>query len=112
MKLLTAIIQPHKLEETKNAFSKAGFGGMSVTNIQGFGKQKGLKETYRGSEFVADFLDKIKIEILLPAQEVERAVDLVISCTQTGAPGDGKIYVTSVDTVVRIRTKERDLDAI
>ncbi|MCA8836781.1 MAG: P-II family nitrogen regulator [Gammaproteobacteria bacterium] len=112
MRLLTAITRPENLDAIKHAFSEAGFGGMTVTEVKGYGKQKGMVETYRGSDYVVDLLDKIKIEVLLRNEDVQRAIDLIVEHAHTGQVGDGKIFVTAVDSVVRIRTKEQDFEAI
>ena len=85
---------------------------MTVTKVKGFGKQKGMVETYRGSDYIVDLLDKIKIEVLLRNEDVQRAIDLIVEHAHTGQVGDGKIYITAVDSVVRIRTKEQDFEAI
>ena len=112
MKLLTIITRPENLDAIKQAFSEAGFGGMTVTEVKGYGKQKGIVETYRSSEYLVDLLDKVKIEVLLRAEDVQRAVDLAVEKAQTGQIGDGKIIVCPVESVVRIRTNEQDIEAI
>ena len=106
MKLIIAIIKPFKLEEVKTALSEIGVEGMTVTEVKGFGRQKGHTELYRGAEYVVDFLPKVKIEVVVANDQVERAIDAVVRSARTGKIGDGKIFVTSVEHVVRIRTGE------
>jgi nitrogen regulatory protein P-II 1 len=106
MKKIEAIIKPFKLPEVKEALADFGIVGMTVTEVKGFGRQKGQTEIYRGSEYSVDFLPKIKIEIVLPEDKVEDAVDAIIEAARTGKIGDGKIFVLSVEEVVRIRTGE------
>jgi nitrogen regulatory protein P-II 1 len=112
MKKIEAIIKPFKLDEVKEALSSIGVQGMTVTEVKGFGRQKGHKEIYRGAEYLVDFLPKIKIEMVVTADLVDAAIEKVISAARTGPIGDGKIFVTPVDTVVRIRTGERGSDAV
>ena len=112
MKLITAIIKPFKLDDVREALSEVGVQGMTVTEVKGFGRQKGHTELYRGAEYVMDFLPKVKIEIVLEANQVERAVEAIQQAAQTGRIGDGKIFITSVEEVIRIRTGERGTDAI
>lgn len=112
MKKVEAIIKPFKLDDVKEALSSIGVQGMTVTEVRGFGRQKGHKEIYRGAEYLVDFLPKIKIEMVVPADLVEQAIEKVISAARTGNIGDGKIFVVPVETVVRIRTGERDTDAL
>jgi nitrogen regulatory protein P-II 1 len=112
MKLITAIIKPFKLEAVKNALMDAGAGGLSVTEIKGFGRQRGHSELYRGAEYAVDFMPKIKVEVIVREVDVDRIVDLIVQEARTGKVGDGKVYVTGVDRVVRIRTGEADAAAV
>lgn len=112
MKKVEVIIKPFKLDDVKEAVGSAGVQGMTVTEVKGFGRQKGHKEIYRGAEYLVDFLPKIKVEMVIEDDKVEQVIEKVISAARTGKIGDGKIFVYSVDTVVRIRTGERDLDAL
>jgi len=107
MKKVEAIIKPFKLEEVKDALGDVGIEGMTVSEVKGFGRQKGHTEIYRGSEYTVDFLPKIKIEMVLPDSSVEAAVGAIIKSAKTGKIGDGKIFVSSVDQAVRIRTEEK-----
>jgi len=107
MKKVEAIIKPFKLEEVKDALGDVGIEGMTVSEVKGFGRQKGHTEIYRGSEYTVDFLPKIKIEMVLPDGSVEAAVGAIIKSAKTGKIGDGKIFVSSVDQAVRIRTEEK-----
>ena len=106
MKLIVAIIKPFKLEEVKTALAEAGVEGMTVTEVKGFGRQKGHTEVYRGSEYTVDFLPKVKIEVAVPDEAVGKAVDAIVKSAKTGKIGDGKVFVVSVESVVRIRTGE------
>jgi len=112
MKKIEAIIKPFKLDEVKEALSSVGVSGMTVTEVKGFGRQKGHKEIYRGAEYLVDFLPKIKVEMVVPTELTDRVIEKIISAARTGSIGDGKIFVTPVETVVRIRTGERDVDAL
>jgi nitrogen regulatory protein P-II 1 len=112
MKKVDVIIKPFKLDEVKEALHSIGIQGMTVSEVKGFGRQKGHKEIYRGAEYLVDFLPKIKIEMVIASQMVDQVLEKVISAARTGTIGDGKIFVSPVDTVVRIRTGERDEDAI
>ena len=107
MKKIEAIIKPFKLEEVKEALSEIGIEGMTVTEVKGFGRQKGQTEIYRGSEYVVDFLPKIKVEVVLPDSKTDSAVEAIVKSARTGKIGDGKIFVFSVEQAVRIRTAER-----
>jgi nitrogen regulatory protein P-II 1 len=107
MKKIEAIIKPFKLDEVKEALSKEGIQGMTVSEVKGFGRQKGHTELYRGAEYVVDFLPKIKIELVLEEGQARRAADLIESVARTGRIGDGKIFVLPIDDVIRIRTGER-----
>jgi nitrogen regulatory protein P-II 1 len=112
MKKVEAIIKPFKLDEVKEALQAAGLQGITVTEAKGFGRQKGHTELYRGAEYVVDFLPKVKIEIVLPDEAVERAVEAIRTAAQTGRIGDGKIFVSNVEGAIRIRTGETGADAI
>jgi nitrogen regulatory protein P-II 1 len=107
MKKIEAIIKPFKLTEVKDALHEIGVTGMTVTEVKGFGRQKGHTEIYRGSEYTVDFLPKIKLEVVLPDAQVQPAVDVIIKASKTGKIGDGKIFVSAIETAVRIRTDER-----
>ncbi len=112
MKKIEAIIKPFKLDEVKEALQEIGLKGMTVTEVKGFGRQKGHTELYRGAEYVVDFLPKVKIELVLEDELVERALEAIQQAAQTGRIGDGKIFVTPVEEAVRIRTGERGRDAL
>ena len=112
MKKLEAIIKPFKLEEVKEALAELGIEGMTVTEVKGFGRQKGHTEIYRGSEYTVDFLPKIKIELVLPDSQVESAVSTIVKSAKTGKIGDGKVFVTNVEDAVRIRTEEKGEAAV
>lgn len=112
MKKIEAIIKPFKLDEVREALSDLGVNGLTVTEVKGFGRQKGHTELYRGAEYAVDFLPKIKIEVVLPDDLVDRAIDSIISTAHTGKIGDGKIFVSTVEQVVRIRTGEINENAI
>ena len=112
MKKLEAIIKPFKLEEVKEALAELGIEGMTVTEVKGFGRQKGHTELYRGAEYVVDFLPKVKVEVVLVDEMVAKALEAIERAAKTGRIGDGKIFVTSVDEVVRIRTGERGEPAL
>jgi nitrogen regulatory protein PII len=112
MKLVEAIVKPFKLEEIKEALTKAGIQGMTVEEVKGFGRQKGHTELYRGAEYSVDFLPKVRLEILVPDDKAAKVVELITESARTGKIGDGKIFVTLVDEVIRIRTGERGEDAI
>ncbi len=112
MKKIEAIIKPFKLDEVKDQLNEVGIQGITVSEVKGFGRQKGHTELYRGAEYVVDFLPKIKLEIVVPEDMVVRTVDTIIKAAQSGRIGDGKIFVLPVEDVVRIRTGERGKDAI
>lgn len=112
MKKVEAIIRHFKLEEVKEALTRAGVQGMTVSEVRGFGRQKGHKEQYRGAEYSVDFLPKAKLEILVPDADLETALSAILEAARTGQIGDGKIFVTNLDEVVRIRTGERGRDAL
>ena len=112
MKQITAIIKPFKLEEVREALAECGASGLTVTEVKGFGRQKGHTELYRGAEYAVDFLPKVKVEVVVKAADVDRCVDAIVKAAYTGKIGDGKIFVTAVERVVRIRTGELDDTAI
>ena len=112
MKLISAIIKPFKLEEVKEALAEIGIEGMTVTEVKGFGRQKGHTEIYRGSEYTVDFLPKVKIEIAVAGDVAEKAVETIVNAAKTGKIGDGKIFVLPIEEAVRIRTDERGDGAI
>ncbi len=112
MKLITAIIKPFKLDEVREALQDIDIFGMTVSDVKGFGRQKGHTEMYRGAEYVVEFLPKIKIEIAVSATKEEEAVEAIIQAAQTGKIGDGKIFVQTIEKTIRIRTEERDEDAL
>jgi nitrogen regulatory protein P-II 1 len=112
MKKVDAIIKPFKLEEVKEALAAVGAQGLTVSEVKGFGRQKGHTEIYRGSEYTVDFLPKIKIEIVLPDALVQQAVEAIVRAARTGKIGDGKVFVSNIETAIRIRTEESGDDAI
>ncbi|MCQ8877810.1 nitrogen regulatory protein P-II [Pseudoalteromonas shioyasakiensis] len=112
MKKIEAIIKPFKLDDVREALSEVGITGMTVSEVKGFGRQKGHTELYRGAEYMVDFLPKVKLDIVLGDENVDRAIEVIVNTAQTGKIGDGKIFVTDVERVVRIRTAEEDEDAI
>ncbi|MDD2884825.1 MAG: P-II family nitrogen regulator [Dechloromonas sp.] len=112
MKKIEAIIKPFKLDEVREALSEIGIAGLTVTEVKGFGRQKGHTELYRGAEYVVDFLPKIKIEVVVATENVEPAIDAIVKAARTGKIGDGKIFVMPVEQVVRIRTGETNESAI
>ncbi len=112
MKLITAIIKPFKLDDVREALSDIGISGVTVTEVKGFGRQKGHTELYRGAEYVVDFLPKVKIDVAVTDDLVERAVDAIIKAANTGKIGDGKIFISNLEQVIRIRTGETDEAAI
>lgn len=112
MKLITAVIKPFKLDEVREALGEIGVTGLTVTEVKGFGRQKGHTELYRGAEYVVDFLPKVKIEAVVDNNVVDLAVDAIIKAARTGKIGDGKIFVTEVEQVIRIRTGETGVDAV
>ncbi|MDP3135327.1 MAG: P-II family nitrogen regulator [Burkholderiaceae bacterium] len=112
MKQITAIVKPFKLEEVREALAECGVTGLTVTEVKGFGRQKGHTELYRGAEYVVDFLPKVKVEVVVKSSDVDRCVDAIVRSARTGKIGDGKIFVTSVERVVRIRTGEQDESAV
>ncbi len=112
MKKIEAIIKPFKLDDVKEALSEVGIQGITVSEVRGFGRQKGHTELYRGAEYVVDFLPKIRVDVVLEDDMVDRAVEAIVQAARTGRIGDGKIFVIPVETVVRIRTGERDSGAL
>ena len=112
MKLVTAIIKPFKLEEVRSALTDLGLQGMTVTEVQGFGRQKGHTEIYRGAEYAVDFLPKIKIETAVKAELLEQVCEAIVQAAYTGKTGDGKVFVFDLDQAIRIRTSETDADAL
>ena len=112
MKLVTAIIKPFKLDEVREALSSIGVQGITVTEVKGFGRQKGHTELYRGAEYVVDFLPKVKVDVVVPDKLLDGAIDAIVKAARTGKIGDGKIFVSNVDQVIRIRTGETDEAAI
>jgi len=112
MKKIEAIFKPFKLDEVREALSEIGVTGLTVTEVKGFGRQKGHTELYRGAEYVVDFLPKVKVEVVVPDKLLEGAIDAIVKAARTGKIGDGKIFVTSVQQVIRIRTGETDEAAI
>jgi nitrogen regulatory protein P-II 1 len=112
MKLVTAIVKPFKLDDVKDALKQAGVQGMTVSEVKGFGRQGGHTETYRGAEYQVDFLPKARIEVVVAEVDVDRVVDLIVAAARTGKIGDGKIWVTEVGRVMRIRTGESGPDAL
>ncbi|WP_433503405.1 P-II family nitrogen regulator [Pseudonocardia halophobica] len=112
MKLVTGIVKPFALGDVKEALEKLGVLGMTVTEVQGFGRQKGHTEVYRGAEYAVDFVPKIRVEVVVDDAVADRVVDALVDAARTGKIGDGKVWVTPVDTVVRVRTGERGADAL
>jgi nitrogen regulatory protein P-II 1 len=112
MKMITAVIKPFKLEEVRESLAEVGVSGLTVTEVKGFGRQKGHTELYRGAEYVVDFLPKVKVEVVVKDSEVDLCLDAIVKAAKTGKIGDGKIFVTPVEQVVRIRTGETDEAAV
>lgn len=112
MKKIEAIIKPFKLDDVKNALNGIGIKGMTITEVKGYGRQKGHTEIYRGAEYVVDFLPKIKMEIIVDTDQVDQVIETVVEAARTGKIGDGKIFVLPVEQIVRVRTGERDSEAI
>jgi len=112
MKKVEAVIKPFKLDDVREALSEIGISGMTATEVKGFGRQKGHTELYRGAEYVVDFLPKVRIEVVIPDDQVDRCVEAIAEAARTGKIGDGKIFVTPVERAMRIRTGEEDLAAI
>ncbi|MCX7619540.1 MAG: P-II family nitrogen regulator [Acidimicrobiales bacterium] len=112
MKLVTAIIKPHKLEDVKDALKEAGVHGLTVTEVKGFGRQGGHTEIYRGAEYVVDLLPKVRIEMVVDDFDAEKVANTIVASARTGKIGDGKVWITPVDRIIRIRTGEIDADAL
>lgn len=112
MKLVTAIVKPFKLDEVKEALKGAGVEGMTITEVQGFGRQAGHTEVYRGAEYTVDFVPKVRIEVVVATEDIDGVLDAIVESARTGKIGDGKVWVTAVERVIRIRTGEVDGDAI
>ena len=112
MKKIEAIIKPFKMDDVREALGEIGITGMTVSEVKGFGRQKGHTELYRGAEYMVDFLPKVKIEIVIAKENVDRCVDAILATAQTGKIGDGKIFITDVERIIRIRTGEENNDAI
>ena len=112
MKLVTSIVKPFKIDEVKQALKDIGVQGMTVSEVQGFGRQAGHTEAYRGAEYTVDFVPKVRVEVLIDDDEVDRVTEALVGAARTGKIGDGKIWVTAVEQVIRIRTGELDHDAI
>ncbi len=112
MKLVTAIVKPFKLDDVREALSDIGIHGMTVTEVKGFGRQKGHTELYRGAEYVVDFLPKVKIEIAVAADVLDQVIEAITSAAHTGKIGDGKIFVSSIEQTIRIRTSESGVEAL
>lgn len=112
MKLVTAVIKPHALQDVKEALERLGVLGMTVTEVSGYGRQKGHTEVYRGAEYRVDVVPKLRVEVLIDDGAVERVIDTVVDASRSGKIGDGKVWVTPVETVVRVRTGERGADAL
>lgn len=112
MKKIEAIIKPFKLDDVKDALNEKGIKGMTISDVKGYGRQKGHTEIYRGAEYVVDFIPKVKIEIILPADQVDQVVETIRAAANTGTIGDGKIFVLPIERVIRVRTGEQDHDAV
>jgi nitrogen regulatory protein P-II 1 len=112
MKLVTAIIKPFKLDDVKAALETLGVQGLTVSEVQGFGRQKGHTEVYRGAEYTVDLVPKIRVEVLVASDDADKVVTAIVEAARTGKIGDGKVWVTTIETLVRVRTGERDADAI
>ena len=112
MKLVMAIIKPFKLDEVRDALTSLGVHGLTVTEVKGYGRQKGHTEIYRGTEYAVSFLPKLKIEVAVPADQADKVVETIVAAAKTGQIGDGKIFVYGIDQAVRIRTGETDVDAL
>jgi nitrogen regulatory protein P-II 1 len=112
MKLVTAIVQPSRLDDLKDALGKLGVLGMTVSDAQGYGRQKGHTEVYRGAQVSVDFIEKLRVEVLVDEADVDQVVDGIVNAARTGKVGDGKVWVTSVDSVTRVRTGETGVEAI
>ena len=112
MKLVTALVKPFKLDEVKDALSTLGLNGMTITEVKGFGRQRGHTEVYRGAEYTVEFVPKVRIEVLADDDEARRVADAIVDAARTGQIGDGKVWISPVDAIIRVRTGELDHDAI
>ena len=112
MKLVTAIVKPHRLDEVKDALREIGVNGLTTADVEGFGRQRGHTEVYRGAEYQVDFVPKVRVEVVVDDVDVQGVVDAIVKAARTGKIGDGKVWVTPVESVVRVRTGERGTDAI
>ena len=112
MKRIEAVIKPFKLEDVKDALAEAGITGMTVSDVKGYGRQQGHSELYRGAEYVVDFIPKIKLDLVVAGEDVDKTVEIIVQAARTGKIGDGKIFVSSIEKIVRIRTGEEDEEAI
>jgi len=112
MKLVTAVVKPFRLDEVKEALTALGVTGLTVSEVSGYGRQKGHTEVYRGAEYNVDFVPKVRVEVLVESYEADKVVDAIVAAARTGKIGDGKVWVTDVEQVVRVRTGERDHDAL
>jgi nitrogen regulatory protein P-II 2 len=112
MKLITAVVKPFKLDDVRESLSEIGVQGITVTEVKGFGRQKGHTELYRGAEYVVDFLPKVKIDVAIADDQLDRVIEAITKAANTGKIGDGKIFVTELEQVIRIRTQEVDVDAL
>ena len=112
MKLITAVVKPFRLDDVRNALAEVGVQGMTVTEVKGFGRQRGHTELYRGAEYVVDFLPKVKVEVAVTDELAERVIEAIIAAAKTGKVGDGKIWITPVEKLIRIRTGEQGADAL
>jgi nitrogen regulatory protein P-II 1 len=112
MKLVTAVVKPFKLDDVKEALAALGVAGLTVSEVQGYGRQKGHTEVYRGAEYTVDFVPKVRIDVLVEDFDGDKVVEAIVAAARTGKIGDGKVWVTAVESVVRVRTGERDLDAV
>jgi nitrogen regulatory protein P-II 1 len=112
MKLITAVVKPFKLDDVKEALAALGVAGLTVSEVQGYGRQKGHTEVYRGAEYTVDFVPKVRIDVIVEDFDGDKVVEAIVAAARTGKIGDGKVWVTTVEQVVRVRTGERDLDAV
>jgi nitrogen regulatory protein P-II 1 len=112
VKLVTAIVKPHRLDEVKEALREVGVNGLTTTDVEGFGRQRGHTEVYRGAEYQVDFVPKVKVEVLVPDDELQGVVDAIVKAARTGKIGDGKLWITEAEQVIRIRTGEMGPDAV
>ena len=112
MKLVTAIVKPHKLDEVKEALQNIGVQGLTVSEVRGYGRQRGHTEVYRGAEYTVEFVPKVMLEVLIDSPMVDEVIDTIVKAAQTGQVGDGKVFVTNVERIVRIRTAEENVEAI